>query len=203
MLRSVDTTSVPTRFRRARSISFTRARCSCPYPRAWRCCDGSSRGWLPMGGWCLRSRTSVCGSATLTRCGPAHLRRPKRPFPSLALSPGGSLLRQVHQVGLTDVGVEAEIDIIQAGTDLAEFTGSARLRSPVLRCRLGPSMLPKRRHSPSERPTMISSRADSSTSAYGASDLHETTLDLGRSRDRRAASLASAVIRRDEQGVGQ
>jgi SAM-dependent methyltransferase len=42
-------------------------------------------------------------------------------FPSLALSQGRSLLRQVHQLGLTDVGADAEIDIIQAGTDLAEF----------------------------------------------------------------------------------
>jgi hypothetical protein len=39
----------------------------------------------------------------------------------LALSQGRSLLRQVHQLGLTGVGADAEIDIIQAGTDLAEF----------------------------------------------------------------------------------
>ena len=42
-------------------------------------------------------------------------------FPSLALSQGRSLLRQVHQLGLADVGADAEIDIIQADTDLAEF----------------------------------------------------------------------------------
>jgi SAM-dependent methyltransferase len=42
-------------------------------------------------------------------------------FPSLALSQGRSLLRQIHQLGLTYVGADAEIDIIQAGTDLAEF----------------------------------------------------------------------------------
>ena len=42
-------------------------------------------------------------------------------FPSLALSQGRSLLRQVHELGLTGVGADAEIDIIQAGTDLAEF----------------------------------------------------------------------------------
>jgi SAM-dependent methyltransferase len=42
-------------------------------------------------------------------------------FPSMALSQGRSLLRQVHQLGLADVGADAEIDIIQAGTDLAEF----------------------------------------------------------------------------------
>jgi hypothetical protein len=42
-------------------------------------------------------------------------------FPSLALCQGRSLLRQVHQLGLEDIGADAEIDIIQAGTDLAEF----------------------------------------------------------------------------------
>ncbi|MBV8431903.1 MAG: methyltransferase domain-containing protein [Solirubrobacterales bacterium] len=42
-------------------------------------------------------------------------------FPSLALSEGRTLLRQVHQLGLTNVGADAEMDIIQAGTDLAEF----------------------------------------------------------------------------------
>jgi SAM-dependent methyltransferase len=42
-------------------------------------------------------------------------------FPSLSLGQGRSLLRQVHQLGLEDVGADAEIDIIQAGTDLAEF----------------------------------------------------------------------------------
>ena len=31
------------------------------------------------------------------------------------------MLRQIHQLGLTDIGADAEIDIIQAGTDLAEF----------------------------------------------------------------------------------
>ena len=42
-------------------------------------------------------------------------------FPSMAMGQGRSLLRQVHQLGLTRVGADAEIDIIQAGTDLAEF----------------------------------------------------------------------------------
>ena len=42
-------------------------------------------------------------------------------FPSMALCQGRALLRHVHQLGLTDVGADAEIDIIQAGTDLAEF----------------------------------------------------------------------------------
>jgi hypothetical protein len=39
----------------------------------------------------------------------------------MAMRQGRSLLRQVHQLGLTGVGADAEIDIIQTGTDLAEF----------------------------------------------------------------------------------
>jgi SAM-dependent methyltransferase len=42
-------------------------------------------------------------------------------YPNMALSQGRFLLRQIHQLGLTGVGADAEIDIIQAGTDLAEF----------------------------------------------------------------------------------
>jgi SAM-dependent methyltransferase len=42
-------------------------------------------------------------------------------FPSMAMGQGRALLRQIHQLGLTDIGADAEIDIIQAGTDLAEF----------------------------------------------------------------------------------
>jgi hypothetical protein len=38
----------------------------------------------------------------------------------LAFSQGRSLPWQVHQLGFTDVGADAEIDIIQAGTDLGE-----------------------------------------------------------------------------------
>jgi hypothetical protein len=42
-------------------------------------------------------------------------------FPTVALAPGRSLLRQVHQLGLADVGAHAEIDLVQAGSDLAAF----------------------------------------------------------------------------------
>jgi SAM-dependent methyltransferase len=56
-------------------------------------------------------------------------------FPSLALSQGRSLLRQVHQLGLTEVGADAEIDIIQSGTDLAEFyrLSQAALANPKVK----------------------------------------------------------------------
>ena len=50
-----------------------------------------------------------------------HSQTTQAAFPSMALSQGRSLLHQVHLLGLADVGADAEIDIIRAGTDLAEF----------------------------------------------------------------------------------
>jgi hypothetical protein len=42
-------------------------------------------------------------------------------FPDLSLSQGRALLRQIHQLGLVNVGADGEIDIIRPGTPLAEF----------------------------------------------------------------------------------
>jgi hypothetical protein len=39
----------------------------------------------------------------------------------MSLSRGRSLLKQIHQRNLVDIGADGEIDIIQAGTALAEF----------------------------------------------------------------------------------
>ena len=44
-----------------------------------------------------------------------------RTFPAGSLSRGRSLLRQIHQLDLVDVGADAEADIIKSGSDLAEF----------------------------------------------------------------------------------
>ena len=56
-------------------------------------------------------------------------------FPSMTLSQGRSLLRQVPRLGLANVGADAEVDIIQAGTDLAEFCqlSQATLAGPKVR----------------------------------------------------------------------
>jgi 2-polyprenyl-3-methyl-5-hydroxy-6-metoxy-1,4-benzoquinol methylase len=44
-----------------------------------------------------------------------------RTFPNGSVSAGRSLLRQIHQLGLVDVGADAEVDIVEPGTPLAEF----------------------------------------------------------------------------------
>ena len=73
------------------------------------------------------------------------------------LAPGGwakgrSLLRQVHQLGLEDVGADAEIDIIQAGTDLAEFYRLSQAALALPKVQVGALSL--------EQATAIIDRAD-------------------------------------------
>jgi hypothetical protein len=51
----------------------------------------------------------------------AHPRAVQQAFPNLSLSQGRALLRQVHQLGLTEVGADADLDIVQPGTLQAEF----------------------------------------------------------------------------------
>jgi hypothetical protein len=44
-----------------------------------------------------------------------------RTFPNGSLSRGRSLLRQIHELGLADIAADAELDVIDPGTPLAEF----------------------------------------------------------------------------------
>jgi SAM-dependent methyltransferase len=78
--------------------------------------------WLAPGGWLVLEEPDF--GMWIGDADPVWAASPQTTqaaFPRLALSEGRSLLRQVHQLGLRDVGADAEIDIIQAGTDLAEF----------------------------------------------------------------------------------
>jgi len=78
--------------------------------------------WLAPGGWLVLEEPDF--GMWIADADPVWATSPSSTqvaFPSLALSQGRSLLRQIHQLGLAEVGADAEIDIIQAGTDLAEF----------------------------------------------------------------------------------
>jgi SAM-dependent methyltransferase len=78
--------------------------------------------WLARGGWLVLEEPDF--GMWMGDADPVWATSPQTTqaaFPGMALSQGRSLLRQVHQLGLQDVGADAEIDIIQDGTDLAEF----------------------------------------------------------------------------------
>jgi ubiquinone/menaquinone biosynthesis C-methylase UbiE len=78
--------------------------------------------WLRPGGWLLLEEPDFgMWIADTDEVWASHPRAWHRTFPSGSLGRGRSLLRQIHQLGLIDIGADGEVDIIQAGTPLAEF----------------------------------------------------------------------------------
>jgi trans-aconitate methyltransferase len=78
--------------------------------------------WLAPGGWLLLEEPDF--GLWLADADPVWAMHPeawKRTFPSGCLSRGRSLLKQIHALGLEDVGADAEVDIVEPGTPLAEF----------------------------------------------------------------------------------
>ena len=125
--------------------------------------------WLAPGGWLLLEEPDF--GMWIGDADPLWATSPQTTqlvFPNLALSQGRSLLRQIHQLGLIDVGADAEIDIIQAALISPSSTGSAWPPSPVRGCKLALSARLRRPHSSTGQATMTSWHADSSTSACGA-----------------------------------
>jgi SAM-dependent methyltransferase len=80
--------------------------------------------WLAPDGWLLLEEPDF--GMWLADTDPVWATHPDawhRTFPSGSLSRGRSLLRDIHRLGLVDVGADAEADMIQPGTPLAEFYG--------------------------------------------------------------------------------
>ena len=78
--------------------------------------------WLVPGGWLLLEEPDFgLWSEDADPVWSTHPAAWHATFPSGSLSRGRSLLSEVHQLGLVDVGADAEVDIVQAGTPLAEF----------------------------------------------------------------------------------
>jgi len=78
--------------------------------------------WLRPGGWLLLEEPDF--GMWLGDADPVWATHPHawhHTFPNGSLSRGRTLLGQVHQLGLVDVGADAELDIIETGTPLAEF----------------------------------------------------------------------------------
>ena len=78
--------------------------------------------WLRPGGWLLLEEPDF--GMWLADADPIWATHPDawhQTFPNGSLSRGRTLLGQIRQFGLVDVGADAELDIIEAGTPLAEF----------------------------------------------------------------------------------
>lgn len=78
--------------------------------------------WLRPGGWLLLEEPDFgMWIADADAVWASHPDAWHHTFPSGSLGRGRSLLRQIHQLGLVDIGADGEVDIIQPGTPLAEF----------------------------------------------------------------------------------
>ena len=78
--------------------------------------------WLAPGGWLLVEEPDF--GMWLGDFDPDWAAHPggwHEAFPSGSPSQGRALLRQIHQLGLTGIGADAELDVVQPGTELAEF----------------------------------------------------------------------------------
>jgi ubiquinone/menaquinone biosynthesis C-methylase UbiE len=78
--------------------------------------------WLAPGGWLLAEDCDF--GIWLADFDPAWSAHPSawhEAFPNGSLAQGRAVLRQIHQLGLEDIGADAELDIVRPGTELAEF----------------------------------------------------------------------------------
>jgi hypothetical protein len=78
--------------------------------------------WLAPGGWLVAEEPDF--GMWLADDDPlwsAHPAAWHEAFPHGSPGQGRALLRQIHQLGLVDIGADAELDIVQPGTALAEF----------------------------------------------------------------------------------
>jgi trans-aconitate methyltransferase len=78
--------------------------------------------WLAPGGWLLLEEPDFgMWMADTDPVWSAHPLAWNQTFPDGCLSRGRSLLKQIRQLGLVDVGADSELDIVRPGTPLAEF----------------------------------------------------------------------------------
>jgi SAM-dependent methyltransferase len=78
--------------------------------------------WLAPGGWLLVEEPDFgMWMADLDPIWTAHPQAYHEAFPNGSLWQGRAILRQIHRLGLEDIGADAELDIVQPGTALSEF----------------------------------------------------------------------------------
>jgi len=78
--------------------------------------------WLAPDGWLVAEEPDFgMWLADLDPTWTVHPAAWHEAFPNGSLCQGRALLRQIHRLGLADVGADAELDIVLPGTALAEF----------------------------------------------------------------------------------
>ena len=78
--------------------------------------------WLAPGSWLLAEDCDFgMWLADFDPVWAAHPRAWHEAFPNGSLAQGRAVLRQIHQLGLEDIGADAELDIVRPGTALSEF----------------------------------------------------------------------------------
>jgi hypothetical protein len=78
--------------------------------------------WLVPGGWLLLEEPDFgMWDGDLDPLWSVHPRAWHEAFPHGSIFQGRALLRQIHQFDLTEVGADAELDIVAPRTPLAEF----------------------------------------------------------------------------------
>ena len=78
--------------------------------------------WLRPGGWLLVEEADFgMWLGDFDPLWAAHPAAWHEAFPNGSLSQGRAILRQIHQLGLEDVGADAELDVVQHGTPMCEF----------------------------------------------------------------------------------
>jgi 2-polyprenyl-3-methyl-5-hydroxy-6-metoxy-1,4-benzoquinol methylase len=91
--------------------------------------------WLAPGGWLVAEEADFgMWLADYDPLWAAHPAAWHEAFPNGSLGQGRALLRQIHQLGLADIGADAELDIVQPGTAMAEFhqLSMAGLAEPMI-----------------------------------------------------------------------
>ena len=91
--------------------------------------------WLAPGGWLVAEEADFgMWAADYDPIWAAHPAAWHEAFPHGSLGQGRALLRQIHQLGLAGIGADAELDIVQPGTELAEFyqLSMAALAEPMI-----------------------------------------------------------------------
>ena len=78
--------------------------------------------WLAPGGWLLVEEPDFgMWLGDFDPIWAAHPAAWHEAFPNGSPSQGRAILRQIHRLGLEDIGADAELDIVQPGTALSEF----------------------------------------------------------------------------------